>query len=55
MLMDFIDHPEFVRELLHAVADYNIAQAREAMKYDIDAVHCKHCGQVLHITTEGVT
>jgi uroporphyrinogen decarboxylase len=39
LLMDFIDHPEFVRELLHAIADYNIAQAREAMKYDIDAVH----------------
>ncbi len=24
-------------------------------RHDIDAVHCKHCGQVLHITTEGVT
>ena len=24
-------------------------------RHDIDAVHCKHCGQVLHITTEGIT
>jgi len=23
-------------------------------RHDIDAVHCKHCGTVLHITTEGV-
>jgi len=22
-------------------------------RHDIDAVHCKHCGHVLHITTEG--
>lgn len=24
-------------------------------RHDNDAVHCKHCGQVLHITTEGAT
>ncbi len=36
-LMDFADHPAFVRELLNAIADYNIAQVREALKYDIDA------------------
>jgi voltage-gated potassium channel len=24
-------------------------------RHDADAVHCKHCGQVLHITTEGAT
>jgi len=23
-------------------------------RHDIDAVHCKHCGTLLHITTEGV-
>ena len=39
LLMDFIEHPEFVRELLHAIADYNIAQVQEALTYDIDAVH----------------
>ena len=39
MMMDFLDHPDFVDELLNRIADYNIAQAREALKYDIDAVH----------------
>jgi uroporphyrinogen decarboxylase len=39
LMMDFLDHPDFVRELLRAIADYNIAQASEAMKYDIDAVY----------------
>lgn len=24
------------------------------LRHDADAVHCKHCGTVLHITTEGV-
>lgn len=39
LLMDFYDHPAFVRELLNTIADYNIEQITEAMKYDIDAVH----------------
>jgi len=39
LMMDFIDHPEFVHDLLRAIADYNIAQIEEALKYDIDAVH----------------
>jgi len=39
LMMDFYDHPDFVHELLTTIADYNIAQAREALKYDIDAVH----------------
>ena len=39
LLMDFYDHPAFVSELLHAIADYNIAQVGEALKYDIDAVY----------------
>ena len=39
LLMDFHDHPGFVRDLLDAIADFNIAQIREALKYDIDAVH----------------
>jgi uroporphyrinogen decarboxylase len=39
LMMDFHDHPGFVVELLNAIADYNIAQTREALKYDIDAVH----------------
>ncbi len=39
LMMDFYDHPGFVRELLNAIADYNIAQVREAANYDIDAVY----------------
>ena len=39
LLMDFHDHPAFVRELLNRIADYNIAQVEEALKYDIDAIY----------------
>jgi len=39
LMMDFLDHPQFVRDLLNRIADYNIAQVREALKYDIDAVY----------------
>ena len=39
LMMDMMDCPEFVHELLDAIADYNIAQVNEACKYDIDAVY----------------
>jgi uroporphyrinogen decarboxylase len=39
LLMDFYDNPQFVHEFLNAIADYNIAQIKEILKYDIDAVH----------------
>ncbi len=39
LLMDLYLHPEFVRDLLRAVADYNIAHMRQAVKYDIDCIH----------------
>ncbi len=39
LMLDFIEHPDFVEELLNAIADYNIAQMREALKYEIDAIH----------------
>jgi len=39
LLMDFLENPGFVRELLRSIADHNIAQVREALKYDIDAVY----------------
>lgn len=39
LMMDLILHPEFVHELFASIADYNIAQARKAMRYDIDAVY----------------
>jgi len=39
LMMDFLDHPEFVHQLLDAIADYNIVQVGEALKHDIDAVY----------------
>lgn len=39
LMMDFLDHPDFVKELLHAIADYNIAQVERAVTYDVDAVY----------------
>jgi len=39
LMMDFLDHPDFVRGLLRSIADYNITQVTEALKYDIDAVY----------------
>jgi len=39
LMTDFHDQPEFVHELLGRIADYNIAQVREALKRDIDAVY----------------
>lgn len=39
LMMDFYDHPQFVHDLLDAIADFNIAQVKEALKYDIDAIH----------------
>lgn len=38
LLVDFYENPEFVRDLLNAIADYDIEQVDEAFKYDIDAV-----------------
>src|SRR5208283_680376 len=34
LMTDFYDEPQFVHELLGRIADYNIAQTREALKYD---------------------
>ena len=39
LLMDFYDNPGFVHDLFSAIADYNISQVRQALKYDIDAVY----------------
>lgn len=39
LMMDFIDNPGFVHELLSAICDYNIAQVEKALEYDIDAVY----------------
>jgi len=39
LMMDFIDNPGFVHDLFGAIADYNLVQVGEALKYDIDAVY----------------
>lgn len=39
LMMDFLDHPAFVTDLLNTIADYNIAQVQGAARYDIDAVY----------------
>jgi uroporphyrinogen decarboxylase len=38
LLMDFCMYPDFAKELMNAITEYNIAQMEEAMKYDIDAI-----------------
>ena len=39
LMMDFIENPEFVHELLNKIGDYNIAHIKKALTYDIDAVY----------------
>jgi uroporphyrinogen decarboxylase len=38
LLMDFHEHPGFVRELLRRIADFNIGLIRGALRYGIDVV-----------------
>jgi uroporphyrinogen decarboxylase len=38
LLIDIIEEPDFVHDLLGRIAEYNIAHITEALKYDIDAV-----------------
>ena len=38
LLMDLVEHPRFVHDLLDAITDYNVAQLRRALTCDIDAV-----------------
>lgn len=39
LMADFIEHPKFVHELLGCIADWNIAQIKKALEFDIDAIH----------------
>ena len=39
LMADFIENPDFVRALLRAIADFNLAQVRHALRYDIDGVY----------------
>lgn len=37
LLMDFVENPRFVHDLLDAITEFNLAQIDAAMKYDVDA------------------
>jgi uroporphyrinogen decarboxylase len=39
LLSDFMINPDFVHDFFSAITDFNIAQLKEASKYDIDAVY----------------
>lgn len=39
LLMDFMLYPDFVHALFSKIADYNIAQIKKSMEYDIDAIY----------------
>lgn len=39
LLVDFLEEPDFAHRLLREIADWDIAQAREALRRDIDAVY----------------
>jgi len=38
LMMDFYDHPDFAREFLNAITDFNITQIEKALSFDIDAI-----------------
>ncbi|MFB3883324.1 MAG: uroporphyrinogen decarboxylase family protein [Armatimonadota bacterium] len=39
LMMDFVDHPAFVHQLLGTISEWNVAQVKVAVKYDIDAIY----------------
>jgi uroporphyrinogen decarboxylase len=39
LMIDFMENPSFVHQLLETIAFYNITQIGEALKYDIDGVY----------------
>jgi uroporphyrinogen decarboxylase len=39
LMMDFMDNPQFVHDLLDRICDYNITQVKAALQHDIDAVY----------------
>lgn len=39
LMIDFYENPDFVHELFNAIADFNLAQITEALKFDIDAIY----------------
>jgi uroporphyrinogen decarboxylase len=39
LLMDMVERPEFVDELLDAIVEHDLAQIRKALTYDLDAIY----------------
>ena len=39
LLMDFYDNPQFAKDLLREIADFNIELIKRALVYDIDEIH----------------
>ena len=39
LLMDMVERPEFVEELLDAITEHNLVQVRRALELGVDAVH----------------
>jgi len=39
LMMDFVDHPAFVHQLLGAISEWNVAQVKVAVNYDIDSIY----------------
>ena len=39
LMLDLIEHPDFVHQLLDRICEYNLERARQALTYDIDAIY----------------
>lgn len=39
LMMDFLDHPDFVHKLMTTIADHNIERVKKALTFDIDGVY----------------
>lgn len=39
LMIDFYENPQFVHDLLEKITDFNIAQVKKALEYDIDLVY----------------
>jgi uroporphyrinogen decarboxylase len=39
LMMDFLDHPDFVHRLLGAIADHNIERVKKALAFDLDCIY----------------
>jgi uroporphyrinogen decarboxylase len=39
LMLDMVEHPDFVHQLLDRICEYNLQRARRALSYDIDAIY----------------